>query len=259
MGLVPLSWVKQGLWVRMLLIWWKVLQDFQEDTGALHIYYLDFSAPSAQWFQPCGDLDSWTLGLLKSLCLFTGDSHKLIWCRLWASRSLKKTKKKSRVFFILSLPLSQDRAHLLLISVPVKGIFLSLKYSPNFCPAGLTLPLQLIIVYISRHREQCCIDNEGFFCLLKAILKPPLSPVSFLLSSTDFPSRIYFLGPFVAFPGSPITPYFFLGGAQLLLKAAMCCLKSNNFTPRTSSHIFQKFILWSVTAFKHPSGMLLLQ
>lgn len=171
----------------------------------------------------------------------------------------EENKKKSRVFFILSLPLSQDRAHLLLISVPVKGIFLSLKYSPNFCPAGLSLPLQLIIVYISRHREQCCIDNEGYFCLLKAILKPPLSPVSFLLSSTDFPSRIYFLGPFVAFPGSPITPYFFLGGAQLLLKAAMCCLKSNNFTPRTSSHIFQKFILWSVTAFKHHSGMLLLQ
>lgn len=42
-------------------------------------------------------------------------------------------------------------------------------------------------------------------------------------------------------------PTFFLGGAQFLLEAVTCCLKSNNFIPRISAHIFQKFILWSVT------------
>lgn len=109
----------------------------------------------------------------------------------------------------------------------------------------------------SRHREQCCFDNEGFFCLLKTILKPPLSPVSFLLSSTGLFQQDLFPGLFCGLSRLSNHPTFFLREAQLLLESVTCCLKSNNFMPRISSHIFQKFILWSVTAFKHHSGMLL--
>lgn len=62
--------------------------------------------------------------------------------------------------YLLSLTFNKE------ISTPVKGIFLSIKYSPNFFPACLSLPFKLIIVssmeipITSRHREQCCFDNN---------------------------------------------------------------------------------------------------
>lgn len=123
--LVAFSLPRQGLWVSLLLIWGNILQNSQQDTGALYIRYLVATAPLVQWLQPfwlfmldcVTTIDIFVSCSLMSTTSWSWRPHHLMQVTsvlMAASRSLK-TMKQSRVSLILSIPLTQNRVY------PIRG------------------------------------------------------------------------------------------------------------------------------------------